>query len=265
MITHCEYGYTSNLSLEAMDDDDVLVAWANGGQDLEPEHGWPLRLVVPKRYAWKSAKWLTGLEFVDKNKRGFWEVRGLPHARGALRRGAVLVPGGSPGRARALRPKGRQVLLSAAGSSDRDRWFGRPRRSSRARYRTEGIEPRRAPGRRSIVTGTLRDIGPPSGGGSTERSSRNRVTRSSTGMASIGRAGWIRALQSASSARRLPTPAMNDWSRRTALIRPRRVSRSRRNPARPTSRASGPSRARRPSTSSRPPASHTPPNFRMFR
>ncbi|MEA2521577.1 MAG: hypothetical protein QOI81_1223, partial [Actinomycetota bacterium] len=40
------------------------------------EHGWPLRLVVPKRYAWKSAKWLTGLEFSAKNKRGFWEVRG---------------------------------------------------------------------------------------------------------------------------------------------------------------------------------------------
>ena len=74
MIAHCEYGYTSNLSLEAMDDDDVLVAWQNHGEDLEPEHGWPLRLVVPKRYAWKSAKWLTGLEFVDKNKRGFWEV-----------------------------------------------------------------------------------------------------------------------------------------------------------------------------------------------
>ena len=76
VIAHCEYGYTSNLSLEAMSDHDVLVAWANGGQDLEPEHGWPLRLVVPKRYAWKSAKWLTGLEFVDENKRGFWEVRG---------------------------------------------------------------------------------------------------------------------------------------------------------------------------------------------
>ena len=91
------------------------------------------------------------------------------------------------------------------------------------------------------------------------------MTRSSTGMASTGRDGWIRALQSASSARRLPTPAMNDRSRRTALIRPRRVSRSRRNPARPTSRASGPNRARRPSTSSRSPASHTPPNFRMFR
>jgi DMSO/TMAO reductase YedYZ molybdopterin-dependent catalytic subunit len=76
VVTHCEYGYTSDLSLEAMMDDDVLVAWAHGGQDLAPEHGFPLRLVVPKRYAWKSAKWLRGLEFSKRNTRGFWEVRG---------------------------------------------------------------------------------------------------------------------------------------------------------------------------------------------
>ena len=76
VIAHCEYGYTSDLSLEAMMDDDVLVAWAHGGADLTREHGFPLRLVVPKRYAWKSAKWLRGLEFVDRNVRGFWEVRG---------------------------------------------------------------------------------------------------------------------------------------------------------------------------------------------
>jgi DMSO/TMAO reductase YedYZ molybdopterin-dependent catalytic subunit len=76
VIAHCEHGYTSDLSMEAMDDDDVLVAWANRGEQLAPEHGYPLRLVVPKRYAWKSAKWLTGLEFSAKNTRGFWEVRG---------------------------------------------------------------------------------------------------------------------------------------------------------------------------------------------
>ena len=76
VITHCEYGYTSNLSLAAMMDDDVLVAWGHGGAPLAAEHGFPLRLVVPKRYAWKSAKWLRGLEFVARNDRGFWEVRG---------------------------------------------------------------------------------------------------------------------------------------------------------------------------------------------
>ena len=76
VITHCDYGYTSNLSLEAMIDDDVLVAWAHNGEPLAPEHGFPLRLVVPKRYAWKSAKWLRGLEFIERNQRGYWEVRG---------------------------------------------------------------------------------------------------------------------------------------------------------------------------------------------
>jgi DMSO/TMAO reductase YedYZ molybdopterin-dependent catalytic subunit len=76
VTAHCEYGYTSELSLQAMMDDDVMVAWAHGGEPLEPQHGFPLRLVVPKRYAWKSAKWLRGLEFVDSNVRGFWEVRG---------------------------------------------------------------------------------------------------------------------------------------------------------------------------------------------
>lgn len=81
VIAHCAYGYTSNLSLEAMGEDDVLVAWRNRGQDLTPEHGWPLRLVVPKRYGWKSAKWLTGLELSAKNKRGFWEIRGY-HVHG---------------------------------------------------------------------------------------------------------------------------------------------------------------------------------------
>jgi DMSO/TMAO reductase YedYZ molybdopterin-dependent catalytic subunit len=76
VIAHCDYGYTSNLSLQAMDDDDVLVAWAHDGEPLAPEHGFPLRLVVPKRYAWKSAKWLRGLELSATNDRGFWEERG---------------------------------------------------------------------------------------------------------------------------------------------------------------------------------------------
>jgi DMSO/TMAO reductase YedYZ molybdopterin-dependent catalytic subunit len=76
VIAHCDYGYTSDLSLEAMMDDDVLVAWANRGEPLAAEHGFPLRLVVPKRYAWKSAKWLRGLELTEDNRRGFWEVRG---------------------------------------------------------------------------------------------------------------------------------------------------------------------------------------------
>jgi len=76
VIAHCEHGYTSNLSLASMMEDVVLLAWANRGEQLEPQHGFPLRLVVPKRYAWKSAKWLRGFEFTNQNDRGFWEVRG---------------------------------------------------------------------------------------------------------------------------------------------------------------------------------------------
>ena len=76
VIAHCDGGYTSDLSLQAMMDDDVLVAWGHGGRPLERDHGFPLRLVVPKRYGWKSAKWLRGLELVAANRRGFWEERG---------------------------------------------------------------------------------------------------------------------------------------------------------------------------------------------
>ena len=61
---------------EAFLDDDVILAHRHDGRDLEPDHGWPLRLVVPKLYAWKSAKWLRAIEFTDQDRRGFWEVRG---------------------------------------------------------------------------------------------------------------------------------------------------------------------------------------------
>ncbi len=76
VVAHCDHGYTSNLSLQAMLDDDVLLAWGNRGEPLTPEHGFPLRLVVPRRYAWKSAKWVRALELTAENRRGFWEVRG---------------------------------------------------------------------------------------------------------------------------------------------------------------------------------------------
>ena len=57
-------------------DDDVLLAHRADGADLTPEHGWPLRLLVPSRYFWKSAKWLRGLEFAAEDKPGFWEQNG---------------------------------------------------------------------------------------------------------------------------------------------------------------------------------------------
>jgi len=80
VITHCDHGYTSNLSLPSLMDDDVLIAWGHNGAPLEPEHGFPLRLVVPKRYAWKSAKWLEGLEWVEFDRLGFWERNGYNNA-----------------------------------------------------------------------------------------------------------------------------------------------------------------------------------------
>ena len=69
-------GYTANLPLEVFDDDDTVFAWQRNGENLTSEHGWPLRLVVPKRYAWKSVKWVSGLELLVGDRRGFWEERG---------------------------------------------------------------------------------------------------------------------------------------------------------------------------------------------
>ena len=76
VMAHCEYGYTTSVPLEVLDDDDVMLCWARNGEELTPEHGWPLRLLIPKKYFWKSAKWLRGLEFMPRNRLGFWEQRG---------------------------------------------------------------------------------------------------------------------------------------------------------------------------------------------
>ena len=76
VFVHCDGGYTTNLSLNEFLDDDVMLASRHDGKNLEPDHGWPLRLVVPKLYGWKSAKWVRALEFCAKERRGFWEVRG---------------------------------------------------------------------------------------------------------------------------------------------------------------------------------------------
>lgn len=76
VIAHCEYGYTTNTPLNLMMDDDVLLAYKFDGQFLDTEHGFPLRTLVPKRYFWKSAKWLRALEFSPVDKPGFWENAG---------------------------------------------------------------------------------------------------------------------------------------------------------------------------------------------
>ena len=73
-------GYTTNLPLEALLDDDVLIAHSVLGQTLTKDHGGPVRMVVPKRYAWKGAKWLKAIELHEFDRRGFWEVRGYHNA-----------------------------------------------------------------------------------------------------------------------------------------------------------------------------------------
>jgi DMSO/TMAO reductase YedYZ molybdopterin-dependent catalytic subunit len=76
VIMECEQGFTTSLPLEAMMDPDVMVAHTVDGKPLPPEHGGPVRMLVPRRYFYKSAKWLRGLKFVEKDEPGFWEVRG---------------------------------------------------------------------------------------------------------------------------------------------------------------------------------------------
>jgi DMSO/TMAO reductase YedYZ molybdopterin-dependent catalytic subunit len=76
VLAHAEQGFTANMPLEALEDEDALLAYEADGEPLTPEHGWPLRLVVPSRYFWKSAKWLRGLEVLDRDQPGFWERYG---------------------------------------------------------------------------------------------------------------------------------------------------------------------------------------------
>ena len=79
VMVHCHGDYTTNVSLEDLLDDSVLFAYKHNGQDLKPEHGWPLRLVMPKLYLWKSAKWAWGLQFMSEDRPGFWESAGYHH------------------------------------------------------------------------------------------------------------------------------------------------------------------------------------------
>jgi len=70
------HGYTTNVPLVDLDREDVLFARRNRGQEIPPEHGGPLRLVVPHLYAWKSCKWARGLVFMDEDRAGYWERLG---------------------------------------------------------------------------------------------------------------------------------------------------------------------------------------------
>lgn len=76
VVMECEQGFTTSLPLPALLEDDVMLAHTYDGQPLAPEHGGPVRMFVPQRYFYKSAKWLRGLKFVTEDEPGFWEVRG---------------------------------------------------------------------------------------------------------------------------------------------------------------------------------------------
>jgi DMSO/TMAO reductase YedYZ molybdopterin-dependent catalytic subunit len=76
VMAYSDGGYTTNIPLAALYDDDVLLAHTYAGKPLEPDHGAPLRLFVPKRYFWKSAKFLRKLEVMSEDRMGFWELNG---------------------------------------------------------------------------------------------------------------------------------------------------------------------------------------------
>jgi DMSO/TMAO reductase YedYZ molybdopterin-dependent catalytic subunit len=76
VLVHAEQGFTANVPLADLNRDGVLFATHHDGEPLSADHGFPLRLIVPHLYAWKSVKWVRGLEFLDHDVPGFWEQNG---------------------------------------------------------------------------------------------------------------------------------------------------------------------------------------------
>ena len=76
VLVHAEQGFTANVPLADLDQPEVLLATHHDGQPLTADHGYPLRLIVPHLYAWKSVKWVRGLELLDHDVAGFWEQNG---------------------------------------------------------------------------------------------------------------------------------------------------------------------------------------------
>jgi DMSO/TMAO reductase YedYZ molybdopterin-dependent catalytic subunit len=76
VMVHAEEGYTTNVALDELRREDVLLALSHDGSELPAQHGGPCRLVVPRLYFWKSAKWVRGFEFLDADAPGFWERNG---------------------------------------------------------------------------------------------------------------------------------------------------------------------------------------------
>jgi len=76
VMVHCLEGYTTNMPIEYLLEEDSILAYKMNGQTIPKRHGYPLRLVVPKLYAWKSAKYVWGIELIERDTPGFWEQRG---------------------------------------------------------------------------------------------------------------------------------------------------------------------------------------------
>jgi len=76
VIAHAEQGFTANVPLASLEDEHALLATEANSEPLTEEHGWPLRLVIPGKYFWKSAKWLRGIELTASDRPGFWEGYG---------------------------------------------------------------------------------------------------------------------------------------------------------------------------------------------
>jgi DMSO/TMAO reductase YedYZ molybdopterin-dependent catalytic subunit len=76
VVAHAEQGFTSNVPIESLRDPQALLVTHADGEPLTPEHGWPLRLVIPGKYFWKSAKWLRAIELSAVDTPGFWERYG---------------------------------------------------------------------------------------------------------------------------------------------------------------------------------------------
>lgn len=76
VVFHSYGGYTTNVPLDEIQGPENMLVHTHDGEPLTPEHGWPLRALVPSLYLWKSAKWIRGIEFVAQDRPGFWELYG---------------------------------------------------------------------------------------------------------------------------------------------------------------------------------------------
>ena len=76
VVAHAEQGFTANVPIASLEDENALLAYEADGEPLSVEHGWPLRLVIPGKYFWKSAKWLRAIELRSSDQPGFWEGYG---------------------------------------------------------------------------------------------------------------------------------------------------------------------------------------------